>query len=80
MKILGGIKAVQPVRVLVPLLFAISAPGQALAGFSKPLHDTQEQLGTGAISLDGDWSLIGLLGLALVVALLAGFYRRDKEQ
>lgn len=80
MKILGGIEAVKPVRVLVPLLFASSVPGQALAGFSKPLHDTQERLGTGAISLDGGWSLLGLLGLALVVGLLAGFYRRDKEQ
>lgn len=80
MKILGGIKAVKPRSLLVPLLFVIAVPSQALAGFSKPLHDTPERLGTGAISLDGDWSLFGLLGLALVVALLAGFYRRDKEQ
>lgn len=80
MNILGGIKAVKPGRVLVPLLFAIAVPGQALAGFSKPLHDTPERLGTGAISVDSDWSLIGLLGLALVVVLLAGFYRRDKGQ
>ena len=78
MKILGGIKAVTSGRVLVPLLFAIAVPGQALASFAKPLQDTPDRLGTGVIALDSDWSLFGLLGLALVVALLAGFYRRDK--
>lgn len=78
MKILGGIKAVKPGKVLAPVFLAVAIPGQALAGFSMPFHHTSERLGTGAMSLDGDWSLFGLLGLALVVALLAGFYRRDK--
>lgn len=50
----------------------------ALAGFSRPLHDVPEQLGTGVFAIDQQWTLIGLLGLVVVVALLAGFYSRDK--
>ena len=50
----------------------------ALAGFSRPLHDVPEQLGTGLFAIDQQWTLIGLLGLAVVVGLLAGFYSRDK--
>lgn len=53
-------------------------PAAALAGFSKPLQDIPEHLGTGALTLDQQWVVIGLVGLVVVVALLAGFYSRDK--
>ena len=55
-------------------------PGTALAGFVKPLQDLPEHIGTGAFAIDQSWSLVGLIGLVVVIALLAGFYRRDKEQ
>ena len=60
-------------------LFVFSSiPAAAMAGLTKPLHDVNDQLGTGVFAMDQQWSLIGLLGLVVVVALLAGFYSRDK--
>ncbi len=81
MKILAGIKTVRPGKVIVPLFFAMAVPKEALANsFAKQLQDVPDRIGTGELALDSDWSLVGLLGLALVVGLLAAFYRRDKEQ
>ncbi len=54
------------------------APASAFAGFSKPLRDVSDQIGTGHFAIDHDWSLVGIIGLVVVVALLAGFYSRDK--
>jgi hypothetical protein len=59
-------------------LLALMLPGLAQAGFAKPLQDVPEHLGTGAFAIDHYWSLAGLIGFVVVVALLAGFYRRDK--
>lgn len=60
-------------------LFVFSGiPAVATAGFSKPLQDVPEHLGSGALAVDHPWYLVGLIGLVVVVALLAGFYRRDK--
>jgi hypothetical protein len=55
-----------------------SIPAAAMAGMTKPLHDVPEQLGLGAFAIDQQWSLAGLIGLIVVVALLAGFSSRDK--
>jgi hypothetical protein len=63
---------------LKALVLFSSIPGSAMAGFSKPLQDVPEHLGTGAMAIDHPWYLVGLIGLVVVVALLAGFYRRDK--
>lgn len=60
-------------------LFVFSGiPVAATAGFSKPLQDVPEHLGSGALAVDHPWYLVGLIGLVVVLALLAGFYRRDK--
>ncbi len=81
MEIFGGNMAItNPKIVLVPLLLALAAPKRVFAGFTKPLRDVPDQLGTGNLAMDAEWSLFGLLGLAAVVGLLAVFYRRDKEQ
>ena len=57
---------------------ACLAPASAYAGFSKPLRDVSDQIGTGHFAIDHQWSLVGIIGLVVVVALLAGFYSRDK--
>ncbi len=81
MKILSGNKAaLTPGFVTVPLLSLLAMPMQAVAGITKPLRDVPEHLGTGNLKINEEWSLIGLLGLAVVIVLLAVFYRRDKEQ
>ena len=54
------------------------APASAFAGFSRPLRDVSDQIGTGHFAIDHQWSLMGIIGLVVVVALLAGFYSRDK--
>lgn len=59
-------------------LTACLAPASAFAGFSKPLRDVSDQIGTGHFAIDHHWSLVGIIGLVVVVALLAGFYSRDK--
>lgn len=53
-------------------------PASAFAGFSKPLNDLPERLGTGVFAIDNDWSLFGLVGLVFVIGLLAVFHRRDR--
>lgn len=70
-------KTLKAFAALATLALA-STPLTALAGFSRSLHDVPEQLGTGLFAIDQQWTLIGLLGLVVVVALLAGFYSRDK--
>jgi hypothetical protein len=59
-------------------LAACLAPASALAGFSKPLVDVSDQIGAGHFAIDNQWSLVGIIGPVVVVALLAGFYGRDK--
>ena len=64
-------------KALASVMLSVT-PIAALAGFYKPLQDVPDQIGTGAVTLDQQWTLMALLGLVVVVALLAGFSRRDK--
>ena len=80
MKIITPEKTTRWIRAVLLPGSALAVPATANAGFSRPLHDLPDQLGTGVFAIDADWSLFGVLGLLVVVGLLAAFHRRDREE